>query len=167
MSLRRFVPQRPLVHIHCVLGLDTRIRTRVFGFCEETRTHYIRVQTCLYSFKMKITNLSKPSPGHAGLGLMHVRMSNADRTLQAEQTYFSSLVPEDSPKFYNNLDSAKLEARDRLKLVAEALEKSLEQFPDACETEMPCSLSNLEQFPDASESEMQTWYMDGAKRVKF
>ena len=123
---------------------------------------------------MKITNLRSPSPGHVGLGLMHTRMPNADRTLIADQTFFSSLVLENTPERHHEFDGAGLTPPDRLKLVAEALEKCLAKFPDAIVEGMPNSHCNLKQFRDANESEMQTWHLDPeteprhrAKIVKF
>jgi hypothetical protein len=73
---------------------------------------------------VKVVNLGPASPRDR----MWIRMPNADRTLQAEQTYFSSKICEDSPKFFDqDTDSAKLKTQDRLPLVAKKLEKVREQ----------------------------------------
>jgi hypothetical protein len=98
---------------------------------------------------------------------MWKRIPNADRTLQAEQTYFWGLSDEDSPKYPDSdLDSANLKTKDRLKLVAETLEKWLGQFPDAGEPETD-SLEKRKKakFPDAGEPETDS--LEKRKKAKF
>jgi hypothetical protein len=107
---------------------------------------------------MKVVNLGPALPRDH----MHTRISNADRTLQAEQTYFSSQVCEDSPKFFRkDLDSQNLKARDRLPLVAKKLEKvreqQLEQQLELCVKELQQKWRQKkrkrEQCPDDAEPE--------------
>jgi len=81
---------------------------------------------------MKVVNLGPASPRVT----MWKRIPNADRNLQAVQTYFCGPEDEDSPKYPDSdRDSANLETKDRIPLVAKALKRYLEQFPDAGESD--------------------------------
>ena len=108
---------------------------------------------------MKVVNLGPVSPRVQ----MWKHIPNADRTLQAEQTYFWGLSDEDTPKYSDSdLKSVNLETKDRLKLVAETLEKWLGQFPDAGDPETD-SLEKRKKakFPDAREPETDSRLVSG------